>query len=185
MRHGESFSNREGVIISEPSVGTVSYGLTEIGREQAANNAATNRACFSDPRRLLVLSSDFLRAKETAEIAHQVLECLAPIEFSVNLRERGFGPFHGVRVADYESEWRQMLQRGEFPEGVETVDSVYARTYSLVEVLESRFEGREILLVSHGDPIQILHCGVNGCDIRKHRDGRYIANGEIRALCSQ
>lgn len=71
LRHGQSESNVEGVISSDPAVGTERHGLTTEGRLQARRAAtrlldAVGRESLDT---LVFVSSDFTRAWQTAEEA--------------------------------------------------------------------------------------------------------------------
>ncbi|KAL5791333.1 hypothetical protein ACOSQ2_006221 [Xanthoceras sorbifolium] len=56
------------------------------------------------------------------------------------------------------------------PEGGESVNDVASRLAVAMATMESEFQGRSILVVSHGDPLQILQTimnatkQVNGCE---------------------
>jgi broad specificity phosphatase PhoE len=65
MRHGQSKANLKEIIISHPENGLLEkYGLTELGRQQARQSAASSPLT----KDTLILSSDFSRARQTAEI---------------------------------------------------------------------------------------------------------------------
>ena len=56
------------------------------------------------------------------------------------------------------------------------------RTTALIADLERRYSGRHILLVSHGDPLQILQAGFLRIDPSRHRSLPAIETAEIRRL---
>jgi len=64
----------------------------------------------------------------------------------------------------------------------ESVDNVVARTAAVVEELESSLRGVDVLLVSHGDTLQILQAYVSGTDPRVHRQLPHLNTGEIRQI---
>ena len=77
VRHGQSTANLESIISSDPLVGTVTHGLTPLGREQARASAAQLTELLGNgvvPGDLVVVSSDFTRARETAEQALAALQ---------------------------------------------------------------------------------------------------------------
>lgn len=63
-------------------MGTRTHGLSPLGKEQARNAApAVLEACKAhgvDPARLVAVSSDFTRARETAELAVEAIRELMP-----------------------------------------------------------------------------------------------------------
>jgi broad specificity phosphatase PhoE len=59
---------------------------------------------------------------------------------------------------------------------------VLDRVTALVADLERRHAGRDILLVSHGDTLQILEAGFLRLDPSRHRRLSPLATAEIREL---
>jgi len=182
MRHGQSKANEAGVIVS--SIGSDrrgDYGLSELGRRQAR---AAADACGL-PADTLIFSSDFSRAWQTAEIAAARLGA-AEATVAEELRERCFGALEGGPVAGYATVWRVDEASDEAGaggvEGVEPAAAVLDRATALVARLERRYAGRDILLVSHGDTLQILQAGFLGLDPARHRRLPPLATAEIREL---
>ena len=68
LRHGQSEANVAGLISSDPAIATVTHGLTPTGRAQALSSVALLAAL--PVTKCIFLTSDFTRARETAEIAH-------------------------------------------------------------------------------------------------------------------
>jgi broad specificity phosphatase PhoE len=66
--------------------------------------------------------------------------------------------------------------------GVETAAAVLDRVAGLVAGLERGYSGRDILLVSHGDTLQILQAGFAGIDPSRHRTVPHLEVAEIRLL---
>jgi broad specificity phosphatase PhoE len=59
---------------------------------------------------------------------------------------------------------------------------VLDRVTALVTDLERRYAGRDILLVSHGDTLQILQAGFLRMNPAAHRRLPHLGMAEIRAL---
>ncbi|MBN9415484.1 MAG: histidine phosphatase family protein [Candidatus Eremiobacteraeota bacterium] len=176
MRHGESRANQADKIISSPENGCAGYGLSDLGRAQAERQA---RESGLGPE-TRVICSDFLRTRETAEIAAAVLGCLPPVQ-DVRLRERHFGVWEGTSAAHYEPVWRRD-QVDEGGDEVETPALLTERLRGLVEELEARESGQCFLLVSHGDPLRFLQLWALGRATREHQSIRHFAPAEVRAL---
>ena len=87
MRHGQSKANARGIIVSRiENDRRGDYGLSELGRQQAL---AAARGCGL-PGNTVICSSDFSRARQTAEIVRAHLG--APeVVIAEALRERCFG----------------------------------------------------------------------------------------------
>jgi broad specificity phosphatase PhoE len=179
MRHGQSKANEAGVIVSKIDTDRGGdYGLSERGRGQAH---AAARACGL-PADTVICSSDFSRARQTAEIVREHLGAPEVI-VSEALRERCFGDLDGTSVANYARVWTADGADGDHGrDGVEPAAAVLDRTTALVADLERRYSGRDILLVSHGDTLQILQAGFLRMDPARHRSVPHLDTAQIREL---
>lgn len=176
MRHGESLANLADKIISAPENGCDGYGLSELGREQAQRLALAS-GLGAETR---ILCSDFLRTRQTAEIAAAALGCSPPV-LERRLRERFFGRWEGTSAANYEPVW-QRDEKEEGGDGVESPAELTARLSAIIEELEGRESGRCFLLVSHGDPLRFLQLWALGRPTREHQSIRHFAPAEVRPL---
>jgi probable phosphoglycerate mutase len=181
MRHGESRANTLGIILSNPKNGMKKeFGLTDTGKKQATQAI---RQCNVLNANTMIVSSDFSRARETATIAKKLLGTTA-IRFSRRLRERNFGHFEKTSDNNYGKIWaadRMKERKGEMTT-VESVHHVLGRATLLILSLEKQFHDRDILLVSHGDTLQILITGFLKKDLSLHRDQEHLKTAEIRQL---
>ncbi len=185
MRHGESKANVAGIIVSQIKTDEDGdYGLSEHGRHQAE---AAARGCGL-PAGTLIRSSDFARARQTAEIVRARLAA-PPVVVAAALRERRFGDLEGKATGNYARVWAADeagtgtgTGGGSADGGVEPAAAVLDRATALVAELERRYTGRDILLVSHGDTLQILQAGFLRMDAAQHRRLPPLRTAEIRAL---
>jgi broad specificity phosphatase PhoE len=178
MRHGQSKANVLGVIVSsvERDRGG-DYGLTAEGRRQA--RAA---ACGSGlPAGTLICSSDFARAVETAGIAADCLGAAAAVTAPA-LRERYFGDFDGGPVSEYARVWATDAAGSAPAGGAEPAAAVLDRVSAFIAGLEARHRDRDILLVSHGDTLQVLQAGFARIDPAAHRSLPHLETAEIRPV---
>jgi broad specificity phosphatase PhoE len=179
MRHGQSRANVAGIIVSriENDRGG-DYGLSELGHAQALEAA---RACGLS-RDTIIFSSDFSRARQTAEIVRAHLD--APeVSLSEALRERFFGDWEGSAADNYARVWAaDETDSEQVGSGVEPVAAVLDRTTALIADLERRYSGGHILLVSHGDTLQILQAGFLRLSPTSHRRLPALRTAEIRRL---
>ncbi len=178
IRHGESITNVLGIIDSELDMFTWN-GLTIHGKEQVKQSADAWRYMIADP---LIFMSPFPRTLETASIVRSRWNG-GPAWVAYELSERAFGPFNGRFAHDYYPIWQR--DRADDPSefsGVEPVGHVVARLLGLVRRLESMVHNRNVMFVSHGDPLQILAAFWAGAPIEHHRDIDMIMQGEIRLL---
>src|SRR5580700_3747931 len=182
MRHGQSKANVAGIIVSRiENDRRGDYGLTKLGREQAL---AAARGCGL-PRDMVICSSDFSRARQTAEIVRAQLGA-SKVIIAEALRERCFGQWEGSATGNYARVWTADETDPEHAGGgVESAAAVLDRTTALIADLERRYSGRDILLVSHGDPVQILQAGFLRIDPSRHRSLPAFETAEIRQLRQQ
>ncbi|MCB1320720.1 MAG: histidine phosphatase family protein, partial [Leptospiraceae bacterium] len=171
LRHGRSVANETGVIISHPENGISAYGLTETGqRETAAALQPEKIAHFGlHVDTVLCYSSDFLRAIETAQIFCDLNGFAEPI-IDTRLRERFFGDLEKGTDADYAIIWEQdELSATHNHAGCESTARVRARLRAFIDDCERDFADRQIVIVSHGDPLQILQTIFHNLRPNQHR----------------
>ena len=141
------------------------------------------RESLSD--KLLVISSDFKRAKETANIVHQYFQVKAPLRLEHSLRERNFGELNMTESSNYQKVWVFDAQDPNHTTfGSESVMSVFSRTSALIESLEAEYKnkGKVIVLVSHGDTLQITLTTYAGVAPECHRTLQHLHNCDVREL---
>jgi broad specificity phosphatase PhoE len=179
MRHGQSKANVAGIIVSciENDL-RGDYGLSELGRAQALE-AVQARGLSSGT---VIFSSDFSRARQTAEIVRAHLG--APeVNLAPALRERCFGNWEGSSTDNYARVWAaDETGPDQVGSGVEAVAAVVDRATALIVDLERRYSGRDILLVSHGDTLQILQTAFLRLSPAGHRRLPALGTAEIRRL---
>jgi probable phosphoglycerate mutase len=130
----------------------------------------------------VICSSDFSRARQTAEIVRAHLAA-AEVIITEALRERCFGDLEGSPVGNYARVWgADEAVAGHADGGVEPAEAVLDRATALIADLERRYSGRDILLVSHGDTLQILQAGFLRLDPSRHRQLPHLRTAEIREL---
>ncbi|MSU76135.1 histidine phosphatase family protein [Patescibacteria group bacterium] len=179
LRHGESESNVLGINVTDPAVGLEQYGLTDKGRQQVERSL---KAFPKTKQPIQIFTSDFRRARETAEIARRILGAGAPVIEREELRERLAGEFDGKSSASFTDIYAHDAQSAEsLPFGVESTAELASRWATLFSNLEAIYSGETILLVSHGDPLSVLQAWIEGDDLRHHRQ-HPIGTGELRRL---
>ena len=105
------------------------------------------------------------------------------VSLSEALRERFFGDWEGSAADTYARVWAaDQTDSDQVGGGVEPVAAVLDRTTALIADLERRYSGRHILLVSHGDPLQILQAGFLRLSPTSHRRLPALRTAEIRPL---
>ena len=179
MRHGHSLANQQGVIISSPERGLADYGLSRQGQQQLDRLLSVWHWAVPDR----ILHSDFRRTSETAKriAGHFGLA----LDADPRLRERHFGSLEGEQDDRYAEVWASDARDpGHHHAGVESVVEVAARMRAVIAELERRHNGESILLVSHGDPLQILLTALEGRELSRHRERETLSPASITPLPS-
>ncbi|KAL6211119.1 hypothetical protein ACLB2K_016347 [Fragaria x ananassa] len=171
LRHGKSIPNEKGLIVSSMENGTrPEYQLAPEGVDQAKLAGELFRKVLEENNvpieNVRICFSPFSRTRQTAQVVASVLNIQfegAQCKVMENLRERFFGPSYELKSHDkYNEVWaideKDPLMK---PEGGESVDDVASRIVEAVANMESQFQGRTVLVVSHGDTLQILQTILN------------------------
>ncbi len=182
IRHGESKANVAHILLSHPKDGTIGFGLSPKGKKQVKISVSKNKKEKLLDSDTIIYSSDFLRAKETAEIARKILG-VKKINFHKKLRERYFGKFDKTSLDNIKIAWADDEKNPNHKHnGVESPNKVLKRTLAVIAQLDKKYKGKKILLVSHGDVLQILHTHASGKSVSHHRLIPHLETAEIREL---
>ncbi|MDH7552763.1 MAG: histidine phosphatase family protein [Spirochaetota bacterium] len=182
MRHAQSTANEKHIIISDPATGISNYGLTKEGERQALEAIVTNKEMQNIS---YIYTSDFLRAYQTAILVSRLCNNV-PVITDARLRERYFGLFEGTNSENYHKVW-DMDCSSEYDvacHNVEPIHSVARRMLSFLLDSEIHPTNQKILVVSHGDPLQILYAVTRGLAAHQFKSLPHFANAEIRILPS-
>jgi len=184
LRHGRSIANEENIIISHPANGIAQYGLSASGFVRTAQKLQPMLLKEFDfhASNSLCITSDFRRSFETAQIFCWQFNLAAP-RVDTRLRERFFGDFERTDTANYQRVWSlDNIDARQTQFGCESTEQVLVRLLALIRELESNFSQKKIVLVSHGDPLQILEAWFSGLPCNAHRQLRPLKNAELRFL---
>ena len=180
MRHGQSLANLQQVIVSHPQNGVDAYGLSEQGMMQVRDSV---QSCPRIDSSLVIVSSDFRRARESAEIAGELLGSTSSLIFDQRLRERNFGEWELTPDSAYPLVWAgDEINPDNDEKGVESPNQVMQRVTALVCECEEKISGVTMLLVSHGDALQILQTAFSKQCASEHRRQLPLETAEIREL---
>jgi broad specificity phosphatase PhoE len=154
IRHGESEGNRDRLFTYTPEV-----PLTDAGRAQVRAAAEWVAARY---RPVAIVSSPFLRARQTAAILAERLALAVRVE--EDLREQSFGelagqPYAALRDASDYDPARYWLWR---PPGGETLVEVAARAGAALDRVAAGAPGNDVVVVSHGGVMMALWRHVTG-----------------------
>ena len=181
LRHGQSTANRQNIIVSKPENAINDYGLTGLGVNQVIATAQDSRL----NQDAIIISSDYKRAIETAQVLASVLSVKTEVSSASELRERDFGEYELKDAQFYQQVWSSDEDKNASSntiDGVESVASVLKRVMSLISKLEQQYQDKKIVLVSHGDVIQITLCYFQQLSPNMHRYINSVKNAELRRL---
>jgi isoleucyl-tRNA synthetase len=152
MRHGEAKSNVEGVLDCS---GDKENHLTEVGKGQVA--AAIDE--LLDKKIDIIVTSPFVRTMETTDIIANKLQGVEVI-VDKRLQEFNLGIFDKKPISFlHEQGRRTLLDLDEKISEGETHREEMSRVMSLWNELEQKYEGKNILMVTHGSPGWMLVVG--------------------------
>ena len=197
LRHGQSLANVEGRIASNPAKACTSSGLSELGHQQAAKAGRDVVEHYQQQQSkydgLLIISSDLLRADETAN--HVLRAALAAgipvytdkVVTEIRLRERWFGDWDDTSDANYDNVWKDdLIDPSHCLSNVESVDSVMERaTKCIVDWDDSDNSGVQnhcVVCVAHGDVLQILQTAFQKRHGSQHRSLEHLETATLRSV---
>ncbi|MEN9552056.1 MAG: hypothetical protein RI935_433 [Candidatus Parcubacteria bacterium] len=181
MRHGEAWSNVNNIL----DKGTNKDNhLTEKGMSQATDAALL----LQDKKIDMIVASPVLRGKETAEIVGSILG--VKVEFDERLREYDMGIFDGKSRDEYFASLPgSFVAYDTRVEGGETHEEMMHRSVAALCDLEKNYEGKNILIVTHGGPARMIFAGATLTTEEEliHDDEHegaklYPGNAEVRKL---
>ncbi|MBP6948690.1 MAG: class I tRNA ligase family protein [Candidatus Pacebacteria bacterium] len=181
MRHGESVSNQDGILETK---GDPNNHLTEKGKAQVMDSLALIKSLGID----VIITSPFVRTRETAAIVSSFLDI--PVETEDRIHEYDMGEFSGKKATEYmEYYGHSYLRFNTRPKGGETHEEMMNRSMSAIMDFENRYEGKNILVVTHGGPARMMLIGGELyteeealLDERAVITTLYLGNAEIRKL---
>lgn len=183
VRHGETTWNVEGLL-----QGHGDSPLTPEGELQALGLSKK----FADVHFDHVFSSDLMRAKRTAELIS--IEKKLAVNTTHLLRERSFGKYEGRPREQFLTENKELIEQFEklseqeqlkfkYADDMESNEEAVTRFLRFLREAAVTYEGKTLLLVSHGGMMRVLlrHLGIkvitgkgtiaNGAHIKLESDG--------------
>lgn len=207
LRHGLSVPNVQGIICSKFENGwNTANGLSAEGRADVAAKApgiaeTICSAASSGCNQIVLLTSPFSRARETAEIILDELKsdkcknCAAnltiDLQLDMRLQERNFGALEGTPDTNYARVWQEDAANKdeESSFGAESLRSVWNRVCDVLSYAEKRWasEGAGslvLVLVAHGDVLQIMQAGIKNGEhgLMHHRSLPHLSQAELRRV---
>ncbi len=182
MRHGQSDHNVKRLISSLPDNPD---HLTEEGKKSVREKAEDLKSKKID----FIFASDFVRTKETTEIIAAVLGLpKEAVIYDVRLRETNFGDLNNHPRKDtwkiFSSDEERFYKR--YPNG-ENFSDVKKRVSEFMYEVDSKYEGKNILIISHEITIWLLQGVAHAWTIGEHLSNRigdkeFIPNAATETL---
>lgn len=181
MRHGEAENNARSVI---SSVATNEHHLTEKGKKQVLEGVSWFRGKKID----LIFSSPFIRTRETAEIvARTIAYPVDKIVFDNRIHELNAGDWNGKPFPDFVKFFAHASRFDIRPDGGENYVDIKKRMGDFIYDLEKKYQGKNILIITHDSPAFLLKAVAEGLTRReaiecRGRADHYIQNAKPFAL---
>ena len=177
IRHGEAEHNIKGALC--PIAEANSCTLTDSGKEQvlaASTEIATKNID-------VIYSSDSARTRDTASIIAKAIGFTQKIQLDTRLRETEFGALDGVPVTQLNAFYATPEERfTRAPEGGETLNDVRKRVMAFIRDLEQEHQGKNILIVSHGDTLWMFETLIKQWTEQQSIESSSIKNAELREM---
>ena len=165
----------------------ISYGkffsLIQAALKLEANLTADTVTAEELTEKLVIVSSDFKRAIETAQIMQSHFKPNTPIKTDVALRERDFGEFN-------RAPWREALpiirenervNPTERVRGCEPVPEMVVRVMRVLKTIEEEYTDKIVVIISHSNPLQVLWAICNRVSpTERFKDLKHFKNCEVR-----
>jgi len=158
MRHGQTIYQKENRRINYKAEENPFITLTDEGREMVKNSIKE----LEDIKIDIIFSSPYQRTKETAEIASEFFG-IKEINYDKRLVDINLGKFMGGPIEEskkFYSQEKNIFNKA--PEDGESWNNVLKRVKNFLEEIEEKYKNKNILIVSHGDPIWLMASYLRG-----------------------
>jgi broad specificity phosphatase PhoE len=182
FRHGESEANISDILSFE--IGKNGDKLTLDGKKKVEENSKDIFKTFSDGKNNngekidIIISSPFNRTKETSKIIKKELNFDGEIIFDDRLRETNFGEENNGKSNNI---FREKILENNFDYKIklgkdgESYFDINKRVQEFLYEIDKKYDGKNILIISHHLPTAVILRGVN---CFKNRGENRIENSE-------
>lgn len=156
VRHGEAENN---TLMVMSSLATTPHHLTAKGKTQVADAAKW----IKDKKIDMIIASPFVRTRETAEIiAKNIGFDSSQILFDEKIGEWNVGVWEGKPFSEFQKKFSHVDRFETCCENGESYQDLKKRMGDFIYNLEKKYEGKNILIVTHDSPIFLLVAAVKG-----------------------
>ncbi|MDD2274234.1 MAG: histidine phosphatase family protein [Candidatus Pacebacteria bacterium] len=185
LRHGKNIHQTElkDIIYCYPDDETP-CSLIEEGIEQAKKAGEE----LKDKKIEYIYCSDILRTRQTAKIVAGIIGFNEDeIIYDTRLRDINWGLFGGKHKDEAWAYYNNDKSKkfNEPTPGGETWNDCRERMKKVLNEIENIFQGKNVLIVSHGDPLWLLEGyikGINDEELLNKRAETLIQTGEVREI---
>lgn len=200
VRHGQSTANVAAEAAALDALDLIDVAereadvpLSDLGRRQAAALGARLRGMPAQERPDVVLTSPFLRARETAEIATSWTGIRPRVDERLRDRDLGVLDLHTARgiVAAFPEEAERRRRHGKFyyrPPGGESWTDVALRLRAVLREIEADHAGQRVLVFGHDVVVSLVRYVLEDLDEKTLLDDarrRPIGNASLSAWTSR
>lgn len=167
LRHGYTTRDerQKMLISSDPKLDK--YHLTAEGRKQVEKAAVLIK---NNHKIDLIFTSPFIRTRETAEIVGKLIH--VKVDQDDRLIEIKHGGCDGLPHSACSAEGQRKGLTDRPHEMGETWNEVRKRMFDFITDIETKYSGKNILIISHGDPLWLLACVAGGETEREIAENR-------------
>jgi len=178
MRHGEAESNLFKISSSNYKH---NHHVTEKGKKETLNSLKKLKGID------LIFSSDFVRAKETAQIAAKYFK-IKKVIYDKRLREINTGIFDGKNEKEYHSYFSSLEEKFyKTPPKGENLTELKKRVSKFLYEIDRKYTHKNILIITHEYPIWMMATSAVGANVKKAieikgKEKDSIKTGEVKTL---
>lgn len=177
MRHGEARSNVEGFVNSSNDI---KNNLTPLGEAQVSASAQKLKFAHIDT----IFASPLTRTQETARILCDELNLpYTAIVTDTRVSETHFGEKNDKPIEEWRGLFANLSDKfNSSAVGGESYSQVLARVGDFLFDIESRLQGKNILIVTHGAPAWLMEKVAMHSPHHKHEKELLLANADFKEI---
>ena len=178
-RHGEADHNLSGIIAAGKETLKNRSELTVEGKAQVKASAKK----IKKEKIALIIASPYYRTKQTAEIIAKELK-IKEIIYDARIGEIDCGIFNGKQVQEHKDFYNgsPLSEFAKAPPEGESLFDVRKRMMQFILEINKKHKDKNILIISHGDPLWILEGALKNIPIQQFMELDYIQPGQARQL---
>jgi len=180
LRHGQTIYQTKKKKFIYPWPDNPPVSLTQKGKAQIKRAAKK----LKKENINLIYSSDIFRTRQTADIVAKTLGL--GINFDKRLRDINLGIYHGKIGSEFYKHFPFSIKRfNQRPSKGESWNDVKRRMLRFIKKIDKKYNNKNILIISHGDPLWLLLGAKRGVSnnvlLKKANDKYFYLNvGEFK-----